>query len=136
MIRLTDHAIQRYQERVKPHFTLDEAQVEARRLLEYFAAIQTERPNWFDDATGEHDQPFDGYAMIGDGIAFPLRGSRAITCVTVGSMGDEARTARNHRRRGRQRARNARRMKWKDTKTTNADRSRSPRRKDWSDAAA
>lgn len=133
MIHLTAHAIERYQERVKPHLTFEEAEAEARRLLEDIAAITTEPPSWFFD-TG--DQPeHDGFAMVGDGIAFLLRHHIAITCLTCAGLSEEARFARNSARRGRQRYRNARRMKWKDRRETIADRADRPRRKDW-DAAA
>lgn len=117
-IRLTEHAIERYHERVRPSLEVDQARREARWVLDY-ANVTPLRPDWWYEAPrGENE--LVAYAMVGDGIAFglALRGAKyyAITCCTRGGMGASARAARNHERQHRQNARAARRQKWRERK--------------------
>ena len=94
---LTFHAIERYRDRVKPHLTFEEANAELRRLLRH-ATISSQRPSWSSD---KHEGAT--YAVLSDGIALVVRSDHyaagaAVTCLTRGGVGDEARAKRNRRR--------------------------------------
>lgn len=130
MIRLTDHAILRYQERVKPCLDYAAARAEAVALVRDFAVIQTEPPAWHTTK-----EPFTAYAVVTEAIAFGLNGRDAVTCLTRGGMGESAREARNKRRRNRRGVAKVKAQSWRDAEMTKRDRAGRPRRKDW-DAAA
>ena len=94
---LSVHAIERYRDRVKPHLTFEEANAELRRLLRH-ATISSQRPGW------THDKHEDAtYAALSDGIVLVVLSDQyaagvAVTCLTRGGVGDEARAKRNRRR--------------------------------------
>ena len=94
---LTAHAVERYRDRVKPHLTFEEANAELRRLLRH-ATISSQRPSWTND---KHEDAT--YAVLSDGIVLVVLGDQhaagvAVTCLTRGGVGDEARAKRNRRR--------------------------------------
>jgi hypothetical protein len=83
---VTDHAVERYQERVKPALDLEQAQAEVMRLLPGLE-FTFERPVWAAAA----DQPHTEWVMVGDGIAFVVHGERVVRCVTRSETGAEVR---------------------------------------------
>jgi len=92
------HAIERYRDRVKPDLTFKEADAELRRLLRH-ATISSQRPSWISDKREDATT----YAVLSDGIVLVVRSDRcaagiAVTCLTRGGVGDEARAKRNRRR--------------------------------------
>ena len=94
---LSAHAIERYRDRVKPDLTFEEANAELRRLLRH-ATVVSERPSWSND---KHEDAT--YAVLSDGIVLVVLSDRyaagiAVTCLTRGGVGDEARAKRNRRR--------------------------------------
>lgn len=133
MIRVTDHAIERYVDRVKPCLTIDQAREEVRRLFETVVGFSKAPPYWH--AQGRERTPFELYAMVGDGIAFGIKDGLAITCLTRGGYSDEVREAQNTRKAAKRTVKRAKRYKGRDRFQTLQDRAGQPRRKDW-DAAA
>jgi hypothetical protein len=106
-VAVTDHAVSRYQERVRPGLGLDAAEAELLAALP-FARVQAERPEW---RVAPVDHPVAAWAMLGDGIAFPLvRGSEpgllvAVTCLTQGCRSEETLVRRRERKARRRAAR-------------------------------
>jgi hypothetical protein len=99
-IRFSSHAVDRFQERVRP--TLDEVSAlrELRRLVHH-GTIATEPPGWL-QATARQRAPL--YLVIGD-LVLPLDISRrsndqliALTVIPRGSLSTNARALRNARR--------------------------------------
>ncbi len=96
---LSAHAIERYRDRVKPDLTFEEASAELRRLLRH-ATISSQRPSWSND---EYERTYATYAVLSDGIVLVVLSDQyaagvAVTCLTRGGVGDEARAKRNRRR--------------------------------------
>jgi hypothetical protein len=75
-VDLSDHAVVRYHERVRPGLTLDRAGDELERLLAAHGRW-AERPDWVSD-----ELPANRWVLLGDGIAFPVEGDVAVSCVT------------------------------------------------------
>jgi hypothetical protein len=88
------HAIERYQERVKPTLTVAEAELDLRRVLRY-AEITAQMPEWLSPGDARE------WVMLGDAIAFPMLDGRVLTCVTRLTAGDERREATGRARRAR-----------------------------------
>jgi hypothetical protein len=75
-VDLSDHAVVRYHERVRPGLTLDQAGDELERLLAAHGRW-AERPDWVSD-----ELPANRWVLLGDGIAFPVEGDVMVSCVT------------------------------------------------------
>jgi hypothetical protein len=102
---MTDHAIERYGQRVRPHLQRpDELYADARRLVEVAGVLAEDPPEWVAyEWVGEHMEA-RGWLVCGD-IAMPLAEDRqrpgrlvALTVLTRGSISDEARRNRNRKR--------------------------------------
>lgn len=121
---MSDHAVARYQERVRPGLSLPEAEAELMRVLP-FGEVTLVKPSFV--FVAEPDTV--GWLVVGDGIAFPLAqaGSHlvAVTCLTRAGASDEVLAVR---RRRKQLRRNARRH--------NADTRRGTSRRRFDEAAA
>ena len=82
-MRLSAHAVEQYQQRVKPALELDAARGELERLVSG-AQITAVEPIWVHAAN-----PSAFYLLIGDAVALPLvaqdGGWVATTCVAAGS---------------------------------------------------
>jgi hypothetical protein len=63
---LSDHAVERWQERVRPGLTLGQAEEDLARALEEHGSW-AECPDWINDW---HEA--DGWLAVGDGLAFPV----------------------------------------------------------------
>lgn len=100
MIYLTEHAIERYHERVKPALAPEQARREAITLARR-AEPTRDRPRWWYQRQG--DDVLEAWAYVTEGIAFGLvkrdNGWVALTCCTAGGMSDVVREARRRRKR-------------------------------------
>lgn len=112
-IHLLDHAVERYQERVRPGLSVPDVKLELTRVLP-LATFQTERPPQVSHA---HDDT-GAWLVVVDSIVFPLVASDADedwfapTCVTVCGVGTEVRAAKNKGNAARRYARGITRKKW------------------------
>lgn len=108
-IDISDHAVARYVDRVKPHFDRDIAKQELARLLG-FGEFTHECP-WHLNVDG-----CDSYMVLSDGIALGLKRHHAqkwvaVTCLIRGEMAPEFRASRNHEKAKRRRDKRARSQK-------------------------
>lgn len=102
---LKRHAIERFNERVRPALTFKAAKRELERLLE-FAEPASKCP-WTDAMHA------DGYLLLSDGVALVVRQARnglvvAETCITAGGSSEEIRERRNKRKADKRAAKRAR----------------------------
>lgn len=88
MITVSEHAQERYRERVRD--VLD-VEGEIVLLAGVCGRVQFEPPAW----RGWSDQPVEVWLMLGDDVAFPLVRGTAVTCIARGGMSDTARAGRN-----------------------------------------
>ena len=104
-VYMTDHALERYRDRVRPHLEDDVAlHRDAYRLVEVCGVLTERAPEWANlQYTDEPNEP-DAWLVCGD-VAFVLavdrqRPSRlvALTVITRGGISELARTNRNRRR--------------------------------------
>jgi hypothetical protein len=116
-IQLTDHAVLRFHERVRPALTRGQARAELERLAPV-VEIAEEPPAWY-RGDGPRTQ---GYGLLGNDIAFPLmfngRVYYAVTCVVRGAVGDDERRERNSKAQGARYRRRMHRKKWLEHKRT------------------
>ena len=109
-IRISDHCVDRYIERVKPALSIEQAEADLERLVG-LAGIAAEPPAWHEERSLLES---DGYVVICDEIALPLQRAHdagvfvATTCVTRTSVSGKARAKRNHHKRSRRAAKRAR----------------------------
>jgi hypothetical protein len=118
-IVLSDHAVERYQERVKPALDLQAAREDLERMLP-LGTFQHDPPPW--------DRPFDeadGWLLLGEGIVIPLSrnqdrrpGFWAITVLSHREISPEKRRARNDHKARQRQARAMKRKKWIEHKQT------------------
>ena len=96
-VRLSDHAITRYHERVKPTLLRHEAKADLERMAR-LGRVTTERPVF---AGGQAAV----YLLIGEDIALPLvragRGFVAVSCMCRAGLGEVTRRRLNRRKRQR-----------------------------------
>lgn len=111
---VTQHAAERYVERVKPALTVSQAAVEIRHLAE-LAGEPTEKPSWV--INEERREQMDGWLPISDGICLPLHRVNgrwvARTILTRAGLSPERRSSRRDAKR---------RRKKRDRKTSRAER--------------
>ncbi len=89
---VTDHAVRRYIERVKPTMSLKAARAEVERLL-LTAETTTVAPVW---AGREEKGDARTFAIIAPGIALPITETGvALTCLTNGTLSGATRSRRN-----------------------------------------
>jgi hypothetical protein len=105
-VRLRDHAVDRYIERVKPALDRHGAVEDLARLIRACAEI-TGPPCWLNglDFDGHKmGRAFADWLCLGDDVALPLLpsddgGCMAVTCIARGGISDTAQRHRAHRRR-------------------------------------
>lgn len=97
---VTDHAVERYIERVKPHLSDAEAREELKRLLP-LAEVDRHGPPWCSDPGRA-----DSFALLSDGIVFPLLHGRVMSCLTRSEVGAELRIVKAKERREQRERRN------------------------------
>ena len=95
-VALSAHAIEQYQQRVKPGLDLDAARDELERLRP-LGEIATVAPDWVNAA-----RPAPYYLLLGDAIVLPLApqaaGWVATTCVTRRTLTPTRRSAKSARK--------------------------------------
>lgn len=111
VVEVTEHAIKRYGERVRPALGTSELEREVLRVVHDVGVVVWHRPSW-----AGADRNIVGWVVVGPDIAFPLQFHRskkgvlvAVTCLSRGSYGDTMREERNKRARIRRQRRAARR---------------------------
>jgi hypothetical protein len=85
VLALSDHAVVRYHERVRPGLTLERAEDDLVRQLQehgYWA----ERPGWVSDWPEA-----DAWLVLGDGLAFPVRRHVVVSVLIRGGYGPASR---------------------------------------------
>lgn len=102
-IRLSDHAVIRYRERVRPGLEHGQAHRDLERLLRY-GFISSRAPLWLHTTQAQRSAY---YLIVGD-IVLPLdpyprdrQRLVALTCLTRGGLSNAARASRNLKRRRR-----------------------------------
>lgn len=97
-IRLSDHAITRFHERVRPSLPRRQAKRELDRLIAVAAEPVAEVPFCT-------SKKADAWLVLCDGVALPLaqtgKGYVAVTCIVAGTLSARERRRRNMRRRSR-----------------------------------
>ena len=95
-VMLSAHAVEQYQQRVKPGLELDTARAELDQLRA-LGQISAEEPRWVNAA-----RPAPYYLLLGDAIVLPLapqgEGWIAMTCVTPRTLTPTRRTAKSARK--------------------------------------
>ncbi len=92
MTAFSQHAVERYIERVKPCLDRDRAWAELKALAP-LGEIVTQRPAWA--GTGD---AADGFLCLCDCVCFPVINGLAVTCLVRGSLPKHTRLARNKAR--------------------------------------
>ena len=99
-IRLSEHAVRRFRERVRPGLDEGQARNELSRLVA-FGEMVGEPPEWL---AATQRQRASCFLVLGD-LVLPLDPGRrdrevlcALTCIARGSLSEAARTARSARR--------------------------------------
>lgn len=99
---ISDHAVDRYIERVKPTLTRREATKDLRRLARSVGTITAERPEWVGESCY-----VDGWLLLGDDIALPVLktpgGWLAKTVLARGVLPPGVRRMRNRAKAARRR---------------------------------
>lgn len=105
-IRLTEHCVERYQQRFRPALDIEAARTDLARLLDV-ADVVADPPRWLAERA---EQWAPAYALIGDDCVLPLVPAEgrsgmlsAVTCLGRGGISDAARAYRSQRRRSRRR---------------------------------
>jgi hypothetical protein len=98
-VHVSQHAVERYRERVHPDRSQTEAAEHLLALLP-FGDVSAHAPTWLHDRT-RHDAP--GYLTIAD-VAFPLKlnergGWTAVTCIPRSCLSEASRARRSARKR-------------------------------------
>jgi hypothetical protein len=100
---ISNHAVERFHNRVRPTLDLDAAAAELSRLAS-LGEVLADPPRWFAERQREEAPR---YLVVGD-LVMPLRpigptaGANrwcAVTCIARGGISEKARHARNGRRR-------------------------------------
>lgn len=94
---IIEHAVERYQERVKPALDRPQALAELRQLLPS-ATLTSSRPSWVISGA---PRPRPEWVVLTDSIVFPVMRGALVTCLTRGEVGTEMRL--EHRRERRER---------------------------------
>jgi hypothetical protein len=104
-VTLTVHAVERFQERVRPTLDLEAAKTELDRRADQFGRRVEARPDWLGMEGRNIVAPADAYLLIGDDVVLPLAdrstGPLALSCLVRGSIPPAERRQRNVKRRKR-----------------------------------
>ena len=99
--QVSDHAIVRYQERVKPALTREQAKRELEALVGTAQGLGKEQSPWL-TLSGA---PVDAFLELSDGIIALVMDLTVITVLIRGGSHESVRKARNERKARRRRAR-------------------------------
>lgn len=97
-LHLREHVTERYQERVRPGLSVEQATAELVQVLVH-ARWTRVRPEWHNVGDDVADRPTDAWLLLGDDVAFPLHGNLIVTCVVRAGVSDATRERRSQRRR-------------------------------------
>jgi hypothetical protein len=95
-VGFSDHAVERFSERLRPGIDPEEVRRQLSRMLS--AAVVTRRPpEWFRQPPGQHA---DAFLVVGPDVVMPLRRRPngelvAATTIGVDTVGDASRTKRS-----------------------------------------
>lgn len=111
VVEVTEHAIKRYGERVRPALEASQLENEVLHVIEDAGVITWHAPEWTNN-----DDAIVGWVMLGPDVALPLEFHRkkrgvlvAVTCLIRGSYGPVLREAANRQHRIRRARRAAKR---------------------------
>jgi hypothetical protein len=101
LVSVSNHAFERWQERVATTKDLEGASADLVRMLETLAVwADGDPPSWW----MEDDEAADAFVLLGLDVVFPVRLARGapivVSCVARGSMSDASLARRAERRRG------------------------------------
>lgn len=122
-VRVSEHAIDRYIERIAPGMVDNRGAVRELvvRLVRTECHTRKYPPEWvnlYDNAPSETVGATHWAVLVNMGIAFPLRGGWVLTTLTRAGVSSEARERRNEKRARRtKRARHHRRSQYSHIKT-------------------
>jgi hypothetical protein len=124
-LELSDHAVEQWHERVRPGLTLEQAEEDLARQLETHG--RWEAPGWLPD-----EELADArWLMVGDDVAFPVRGELVMSCLVRASYDPKGRRLATSENSFAKRARRARerpeRRRWEGKAATRSRR----RERDW-----
>jgi len=105
-VTLSQHAIERFNERVRPTLDRLQAEEELRRLLPF--AQEVRDLDWHVDIY-KYEAPPDYYLEISDGIALAVHGRTAVTCLIRNATSQRVRDKKSAKRKRRQKRSQARR---------------------------
>jgi len=105
VISVSEQAIIRYRERVKPALDFQPAKAELEALIRMAGDLRPGVPDW-----ASLKEESDGYFELADGVAAVVRESIVTTVLARGGLHSSVRAARNERKR-RKRARRRNRPK-------------------------
>lgn len=113
-VALKKHAVERYQQRVKPALSMEAAKRELEQLC-VMAELADEAPCYCND--DERDERTDAYLEIAPGIALAVvfdedGEAHALTCIANWSLSDETRRRRNAAKARMRRSRTRHRRKY------------------------
>jgi hypothetical protein len=97
MIRLTNHAVDRYIERVKPALDRDAARSELQALVRAAGEPSSEQPEWH-----AREVPCSLYLEISDGIVATVQEQAVTSVITRGGSGPDAKERRKREKKKRQ----------------------------------
>ena len=107
-IGISPHAVDRYQQRVKPCMDFVTAGKDIRRIAQAAGVVQRTSPNWM----AVQDSQNTAWLELGPDTVFPLRetGKRfvATTCITTDAVSDKTLQRRRNKRSKKTRARRER----------------------------
>lgn len=101
-MKVTQHACERYIDRVKPYLTVKQARAELERLLEM--GTVRGQPCWHKAVHVDEESVPDFYVELSDGIACPVRDGWVITVLTRAGMTEGSRSYRNRKKKQRRQA--------------------------------
>lgn len=103
MIPVSEHAILRYQERVKPGHGFPKAKHELEVLAWMADGVRPGCPDWYH--VGNHPEEADGWLELADGIAGVIVRGRLVTVVVRGGAQSDHRAHKNKAKADRRKAR-------------------------------
>lgn len=92
-LRVSEHAQERWRQRVKPMLGKRDALADVCRVLTLAGEVSP-RPAW-----ALMPRPVDVWVNVGDSITFPVLNRTLLTCLTRAEPGDEARERRQRERK-------------------------------------
>lgn len=128
-LRVTDHAVLRYGERVKPGLTFMQAKRELAILLPQAEPLD-HLPGWL---RADEGLETDCFLCLCDSIALPVFDGYVLTCLVRGSVGPIARFARTKARQNRHKRHRAIKVAQRSGIVKRQSKGTSVRKHDWTE---